>query len=120
MSQAKRWLGVSPVTAQSIQGDANTAITAAGTTLATSTDLTNAFNIVTTATDGQGVQLDTGIIGDSQIVYNNTLVSIKVYPSSSSAKINQITAGSAHVLPAQTACLYFVASATQHIANMSA
>ena len=120
MSQAKKWLGVSPITAQSIQGDANTAITAAGTTLATATDLTNTFNIVTTATDSQGVQLDTGVIGDSQIVYNATLVSIKVYPSSSSAKINQIAAGGAHVLAPQTACVYWVASATQHVANLSA
>src|SRR5512135_1706519 len=119
MSQAKKWLGVSPITAQSIQGDANTAITAAGTTLATATDLTNTFNIVTTATDGQGVQLDTGGIGDSQIVYNNTLVSIKVYPSASNAKINQIAAGSAMILPPQGACVYWIASATQHIGNMS-
>ena len=120
MSRTKNWLGVSPVTAQSIQGNANTAITAAGTTLATATDLTNDFNIVTTATAGHGVQLDTGVVGDWQVVYNNTLVNINVYPSSSSAKINQIPAGSAHVLAAQTACIYFIASATQHIGNLSA
>ena len=120
MSQAKKWLGISPITAQSIQGDANVAVTAAGTTLATATDLTNAFNIVTTATDGQGVQLDTGVIGDSQLVYNATLVSIKVYPSSSTAKINQIATGGGHILPPQTSCIYWVASATQHVANMSA
>lgn len=120
MSLAAKVIGMSPVTVQSFQGDANTAITAAGTTLATATDLTNVVNIVTTATDGQGVQLTTGVIGDSQIVYNNTLVSIKVYPSSSSAKINQIAAGGAHILAPQTVCIYFVASATQHVANMSA
>lgn len=120
MSQAKKWLGVSPITAQSIQGDANTAITAAGTTLATATDLTNTVNIITVATDSQGVQLDTGVIGDSQLVYNNTLVSIKVYPSSSSARINQIAAGGAHVLASQSACIYWIASATQHVANLSA
>jgi len=120
MSQSKKWLGISPITAQSIQGDANTAITAAGTAISTATDLTNAFNIVTTATDGQGVQLDTGVVGDSQIVYNDTLVSIKVYPSSASAQINQITAGSAHILAPQTSCVYWVVSSTQHIAVMSA
>ncbi len=120
MSQAKKWLGISPITAQSIQGDANTAITAAGTTRGAATSLTNAFNIITTATDGQGVALDTGVIGDCQMVYNATIVSIKVYPSSGTAKINQITAGSAHVLAPQTSCIYWVASATQHIANMSA
>ena len=120
MSQARKWLGVSPVTAQSIQGDANTAITAAGSTISTATDLTNTVNIVTTATDGQGVQLDTGINCDSQLVYNATSVSIKVYPSSSTAKINQISAGSAHVLAAYTVCIYFIASSTQHVGNLSA
>ena len=120
MSQAKKWLGVSPITAQSMQGDANTAITAAGSAITTATDLTNVVNIVTTATDGQGVQLDTGVVGDSQMVYNATAVSIKVYPSSSSAKINQIAAGSAHILAAYTACVYYVASSTQHVGFLSA
>ena len=120
MSLAKKWLGMSPVTAQSIQGDANTAITAAGTTQATATDLTNVINIVTTATDGQGVQLDTGVIGDSQLVYNATVVSIKVYPASTSAKINQIATAGAHILAPYTSCQYFVASATQHVAFLSA
>ena len=120
MTLAKKWLGMSPVTAQSIQGDANTAITAAGTTQATATDLTNTMNIVTTATDGQGVQLDTGIIGDWQMVYNATAVSIKVYPASTSAKINQIATAGAHILAPYTSCQYFVASATQHVAFLSA
>ena len=120
MSQAKKWLGVSPVTAQSIQGDANTAIAGAGTTLATATDLTTTMNVVTSGVDSSGVQLDTGIIGDWQMVYNATSVSIKVYPSTSSAKINQIAAGAAHVLAPFTSCQYFVASATQHVAFLSA
>lgn len=120
MSLARKWLGVSPITAQSIQGDANTAVSAAGTTIGAATALTNTFNMVTTATDGQGVQLSTGVIGDSQVVYNGTSVSIKVYPLSSSAKINQIAAGGAHILPPYTTCMYFVASSTQHVANMSA
>lgn len=120
MSLAAKWLGVSPVTAQSIQGDANTAITAAGTTLATATDLTNVVNIVTTGTTGQGVQLSTGVIGDSQVVWNNTGNPIAVYPSSSTAKINQITAGSAMTLADKSSAIFFVASATQHICVLSA
>ena len=120
MSQAKKWLGVSPITAQSMQGDVNATITAAGSVIGTATDLTTTQNIVTTATDGQGVQLDTGIVGDWQMVYNATAVSIKVYPSSSSAKINQIAAGGAHTLASYTSCQYFVASATQHVAFLSA
>lgn len=120
MSMSKKFLGISPVTAQSMQGDANTAITAAGTAIGTATDLTNVINIVTTATDGQGVQLDTGIVGDWQMVYNATSVSIKVYPSSSSAKINQIATAGAHILAPYTSCQYFVASATQHVGFLSA
>lgn len=120
MSQAKKWLGVSPVTAASIQGDVNTAITAAGSAIGTATDLTNVINIVTTATSLQGVQLDTGIVGDWQIVYNATAVSISVYPSATTARINQIALGSAHVLASYTSCMYFVASATQHVGVLSA
>ena len=120
MSVAKKAIGMSTITMQSIQGDANTAITAAGTTRATATALTNVVNIVTTATANQGVALDTGVIGDWVIVYNGTLVNVLVYPSSATAKINQITAGNAHTLPSQTTAMYFVASATQHVAFMSA
>lgn len=119
MSQAKKWLGISPITAQSIQGDAAN-YTGAGTTLATATDLTTTQCIVNAGVDSSGVQLDTGVVGDWQMVYNATSVSIKVYPSSSSAKINQIAAGGAQVLAPQTACQYFVFSATQHIAFLSA
>jgi hypothetical protein len=108
------------VTAQSMQGDANTAITAAGTTIATATDLTNVVNIITSGADGTGVQLDTGVVGDSQLVYNATATSKKVYPSSATAGINQIPVGTAHVLAPYTSCQYFVASATQHIGFLSA
>ena len=120
MALAKKFLGVSPVTAQSMQGDANTAITAAGSAITTATDLTRVVNIVTTATDGQGVQLDTGVIGDSQLVYNATVVSIRVYPSSATAAINQMAVGTGHILAPYTSCVYFVASATQHVAFLSA
>lgn len=120
MTMAKKVIGVSPITMQSIQGDANTAITAAGTVIGTATDLTNVVNIVTTATNLQGVQLDTGIVGDWQIVYNATAVSISVYPSATTARINQIALGSPHILASYTACTYFIASATQHVGILSA
>ena len=120
MSQSKKWLGVSPVTAQSIQGDANTAIAAAGTAISTATDLTNTINIITSGADGTGVQLDTGVVGDSQFVYNATSTSKKVYPSSTTAAINQIAVGGAQTLAPYTSCWYFVASSTQHVANLSA
>ncbi len=120
MSLAAKFLGVSPVTAQSMQGDANVSYSAAGTTLATSTDLTTVMCIITTATVNQGVQLLPGIPGDSQVVWNNSGVTISVYPSASTAKINQLTAGAAMLLADKTAATFFVASATQHICNLSA
>ena len=120
MSLAAQFIGVSPITAQSIQGNANTAVTAAGTTLATATDLTNSFNVVTTATSLQGVQLSTGIIGDSQVVWNNSGNPIYVYPSASTAKINQIATGGGMVLADKTCAVFWVASATQHLCNLSA
>ncbi len=120
MSLAAKAIGMSPITMQSLQGDANTAITAAGTAITTATDLTNTVNIITAGADATGVQLSTGIIGDSQIVYNATATSKKVYPSSATAAINQIAAGGAHVLAPYTACQYFVASATQHVGLLSA
>ena len=120
MPLAARFLGVSPQTAQSLQGDVNAAVSAAGTTLATATLLQTAVNIVTTATALQGVKLQTGVVGDSQIVWNNSGVSITVYPSSASAQINQIAAGGGMVLADKSACEYVVASSTQHIALLSA
>lgn len=120
MSLAAKWIGMSPVTSQSIQGDATTAVTAAGTTFGTATALTNTVNIVTVATALQGVKLSTGIVGDSQIVWNNSGAAITVYPSSSSAKINQIAAGSGMVLADKSCAIFFVASATQHLCNLSA
>ena len=103
-----------------IFGNANTAVTAAGSTLATATLLLSGFNVVTTATSLQGVQLQTGLVGDVQTVFNNTSVAITVYPSASTARINQIAVGGGHVLAAYTACIYHIASSTQHIGFLSA
>lgn len=120
MSLAAKVIGMSPVTMQSIQGDGNSAITAAGTTIGTATDLTNTVNIVTVGTALQGVQLSTGICGDSQVVWNNTGAAIYVYPSASTARINQIGLGSPMVLADKSCAIYYVASATQHLCNLSA
>ena len=103
-----------------IFGNANSSVTAAGSTLATATLLLSGFNVVTTATSLQGVQLQTALIGDCQIVFNNTSVAVTVYPYVSTARINQIALGGGHVLAAYTACMYLFASSTQHIGFLSA
>ena len=103
-----------------ITGSANSTVTAAGTTLATATALLSGFNVVSTATSLQGVQLQVGLIGDAQIVFNNTSAPITVYPSASTSRINQIAVGGGHILGPMTACMYLYASATQHIGFLSA
>ena len=103
-----------------IFGNANSAVTAAGSTLATATLLLSGFNVVTTATALQGVQLQVGLVGDAQTVYNNTSVAITVYPNASTARINQVAVGSGHVLAPYTACMYLIASTTQHLGFLSA
>ena len=103
-----------------ITGSVSATVTAAGTTLATATLLLSGFNVVTTATSLQGVQLREGLIGDAQIVYNNTSVPITVYPYVSTARINQIAVAGGNVLAPYTACMYLIASSTQHIGFLSA
>ena len=73
---------------------AQSGISAAGTTLATATVLTNHYNSITGATANPGVALNTAMpIGGSVCVYNRTGVSIIVYPDSSSDQIELNTAG---------------------------
>lgn len=77
-----------------ILGSINTAVTAAGTSLATATAITAATNIITTATQGQGVVLPAAKgVNDTINVANNTTVNVCVYPPSTSAKFNNGTAG---------------------------
>lgn len=117
MSLAKDFIGVSPVTGSSMQGTSGT-YAAAGSTLATATDLTN--GICNVSSGSGGVQLWAGIIGDWQVVYNTSGSSVTVYPSSSSAKINQLSAGTGVSLANNTTAVFYQFSATQHFVNLSA
>lgn len=103
-------------------GNVGTAISAAGTTLATATDLAATVNLVSTATAGQGVQLPSGCsVGDVVVVFNdNTGATFLVYPDSSSNKINQLSAGTGVNLATNTSCIFMKATGTRWIANMSA
>jgi len=112
--------GVSAGTAQAINGRAiNSAITAAGTTQGTATALTADVNIVTTATTGQGVILYNGVITDSQEIFNNTVVDIKVYPPTG-GNVNQIAANSGFVLAPKTSVLVKKMTSTQWVGYLSA
>jgi len=97
-----------------------TGISAAGSTQGTATALTACVNLVSTATALQGVQLYTGTVNDSQIVYNdNTGVTILVYPPTS-GQINGLSANAGIQVPNNTFCEFFKVTSTRWIAQMSA
>ena len=99
--------------------DVGTSISAAGTTQATATALTNTLNGVTTAAAGSGVVLYGGSAGDSQTVYNGGANAVNVYPPSG-AKINGLATNSPHLLATNTACEFWFLSATPVIGVLSA
>lgn len=117
MTLAAKFLGISPVTGQSLQGDANS-VAAAGSSITDATATKTAQVNVTSGTGGIG--LYAGIVGDWQVVYNSSGAPINVYPPASTSGINQITDGSPMILQNNTACLYFTFSATQILAFLSA
>ena len=116
MSLAAHFIGVSPITAQSIQGDAAT-YAAAGSTQTTATDITTSTAKVSSGTGG--VQLPTGVIGDEVTIWNTSGSSITVYPPSG-ASINQLSANTGAILANNTVCIYKVFSGTQYVAVQSA
>lgn len=112
--------GLSGGQAQAVNGnDVNSAVTAAGTTQGTATAITADAAVVTTATTGQGVILYNGIIGDSQEIFNNTNVDIRVYPPTG-GKVNQVATNSGFVLPPQTAVMVKKMTSTQWVGWLSA
>lgn len=112
--------GLSAGTARSINGTAiNSAITAAGTTQGTATALTADVNIVTTATTAQGVILYNGVITDSQEIFNNTSVDIRVYPPTG-GNFNQLAANAGFVLAPYTAVICKKMTSTQWVGFLSA
>lgn len=68
-------------------------ITAAGTVQGDATALTTTFNIVSTATTGQGVKLPTAAVGLQITISNDSSADVKIYPNTSGT----IDGGSANV-----------------------
>jgi hypothetical protein len=112
--------GISAGSAAALGGAINATVTAAGSSITDATDLTASKNVVTTATNGQGVQLYYMQAGESQIVFNNTNATIKVYPGAATMQINATTAGSGVNLAPNTFCEYYQISSTKLMADMSA
>jgi hypothetical protein len=112
--------GFSAGSAKAINGQVQSTITAAGTTISDATDLTAGINVITTAAASTGVQLFSGEIGDEQEILNLGANAVKVYPDSTSGTINQLSAGVAFTLAPNTACKARKFTATKWMAWLSA
>ena len=101
------------------QQDVSPPLTATGTTAATALLLFNGLNVLGTVASGSGVLLNFTNPGTTQIVYNGGANAVKVYPPSG-AKVNGLPTDAAHLLAPATSCVYWYATSTQVIGNLSA
>lgn len=113
--------GISSGMARAINGGLASAVSAAGTTLATATALNAGNNVITTCAASAGVSLPSCEVGDEIFVFNATNTNqLTVYPDTSSVTINQLTAGFGAVLSPFTGALFKRVSATAWWATLSA
>lgn len=100
--------------------DASAGVSAAGTTQATATELTNASNEVSTVASGSGVILSSkGTPGDEMDVFNAGLNPLKVYPPVG-MKLNALSTNAPMVLSVNTGCHYVFLTTTRVMAVLSA
>ena len=96
--------GVSAGAARAINGFVNSAVSAAGSSISDATALVASHNIVTSVAASTGVLLQNTEIGDEVLVYNATGTNaLTIYPPTSSATINQLSAGVGMLLSPYTA-----------------
>lgn len=112
--------GVQGLAVAAICKDTATAISAAGTTQGTATELTAADNELTTVAAGAGVVLSASLAaGDSQSVFNAGANAVKVYPPSG-MKINNLATNAAMLLATNTGCIFKCVSTTRVFGVLSA
>lgn len=112
--------GMSAGGARAVNGFPNLTLSAAGTTISDATVIKASHIVVTTVASGSGVLLPNSEIGDEVMIFNATGTNaLTVYPPTSSATINQLSAGTGALLPPYTACKYKKSSATAWHAWMS-
>ena len=112
--------GTSAGQAKALNGQSNTSVTAAGTSITDAFDLLTSNTVITTAGSGTGVQLPSGEIGDSVDILNLGANAVIVYPDATANRINQLTAGSGFTLAPNTACSLKKFTATRWMAFLSA
>lgn len=112
--------GVQGLATAAICQDTATAVSAAGTTQGTATELTAADSEVTTVGAGAGVVLSSKLApGDEQSVFNAGANPLKVYPPTG-FKINALAANTAMTLAVNTACIFKCVSTTRVYGVLSA
>lgn len=95
-------LGIPAEPATKIAGEASSAVTAAGTTIADATQLRTRFNYVSTAAASTGVKLPQTAIGGVVVVQNGGASDIEVYPPDTAQNFNAASAGGGLTLAAST------------------
>lgn len=112
--------GTSAGQAKAINGQVNSAVSAAGTTISDATQLDKTVNFLSTVASGTGVKLFNGDIGDDVYVYNGGANTATVYPHSSAGIINQLSAGAGVSLAQYTTAYFRRVTSTRWIVMMSA
>lgn len=112
--------GTSAGQAKAMNGRVATAVSAAGTTLATATALNATVNNVSTVASGAGVRLFNGEVGDQMEVYNDGANQLIIYPHASTGTINQLSAGTGVIVPVDTGIIFRRISSTAWRAFLSA
>ena len=112
--------GMAGPTAIALLQDVQTAISAAGTTQGTATELSATDNEVSTVSAGAGVVLSSKLAaGDEQTVFNAGANALKVYPPSG-MKINALAANVAMTLSTNTGVYFKCVSTTRVFGVLSA
>lgn len=106
--------------ARAINGQVQSAVSAAGTVITDATDLTASINVITTAAASTGVQLPSAEIGDSVEILNLGSNAVTVYPDSASNRINALSAGSGFLLATNTSVWLRKFTSTRWMAYLSA
>ncbi|MDO8707020.1 MAG: hypothetical protein Q7J84_18995 [Sulfuricaulis sp.] len=112
--------GLSLPLSEAICKDVATALSAAGTTQGTATELGAACSEVTTVAAGAGVVLSASLAaGDEQSVFNAGANAVKVYPPSG-FKINALAANAPMTLATNTGVIFKCVSTTRVFGVLSA
>ena len=112
--------GISGLAVLALTQDTASALSAAGTTQGTATELTATDNEVTTVGANAGVALASKLApGDEQTVYNAGANPLKIYPPSGMT-IRPLAANAAMTLAVNSACLFKCVSTTTIYGILSA